>query len=141
MRYISKLKNNPVKQEDNNPSVSLVISVFNEENVLGRKLENALDLDYPQDLLEIAVISDGSSDGTNGIIIEYEKGNDLIRPFIFSSFGRWLSPARSGVAIAAVVADCRKDRLESCFLFLFMICHQIFHRYLLPVIHCPFPDL
>jgi cellulose synthase/poly-beta-1,6-N-acetylglucosamine synthase-like glycosyltransferase len=49
------------------PSVSLVISAYNEEEVLERKLENALALDYPKGKLEIVVISDGSTDGTNEI--------------------------------------------------------------------------
>ncbi|MFM8224099.1 MAG: glycosyltransferase family 2 protein, partial [Planctomycetaceae bacterium] len=46
------------------PSVSLVISAFNEEVVLDDKLRNALEIDYPRDLLEIVVASDGSRDRT-----------------------------------------------------------------------------
>ena len=35
--------------------VSIVISAYNEEAVIGKKLQNALSLDYPRDLLEILV--------------------------------------------------------------------------------------
>lgn len=49
------------------PRVSLVISAYNEEEVLGRKLENALSLEYPPGRLEIIVVSDGSTDATNEI--------------------------------------------------------------------------
>lgn len=49
------------------PSVSLVISAYDEEEVIARKLENALLLDYPRELLEIVVASDGSKDRTEEI--------------------------------------------------------------------------
>jgi glycosyltransferase involved in cell wall biosynthesis len=49
------------------PSVSLIVSAYNEEDVLARKLENAVGLDYPKDRLEVVVVSDGSSDATNDI--------------------------------------------------------------------------
>ena len=49
------------------PTVSLIISAYNEEEVLDRKLENAVALDYPRDRLEVVVVSDGSTDRTNEI--------------------------------------------------------------------------
>ncbi len=50
------------------PSISLIISVYNEENVIKAKIENTLALDYPKDLLEVLVVSDGSTDGTHDIV-------------------------------------------------------------------------
>ena len=72
----------PIKKADITPSVSLVISAYNEEKILPEKLENALDLDYPQDLLEIAVISDGSTDKTNTIIQNFSEQSNRILPCI-----------------------------------------------------------
>jgi len=46
------------------PSVSVIIAAHNEEGVIGSTLECALSLDYPAELLEILVGSDGSTDGT-----------------------------------------------------------------------------
>ena len=46
------------------PSVSLIVAAFDEAEVIERKVENALALDYPRDRLEIIVASDGSSDDT-----------------------------------------------------------------------------
>ncbi len=46
------------------PSVSLVIAARDEEAVIGCKVRNALALDYPPDLLEVIVCSDGSTDRT-----------------------------------------------------------------------------
>jgi cellulose synthase/poly-beta-1,6-N-acetylglucosamine synthase-like glycosyltransferase len=49
------------------PTVTLIISAYNEEEVIDRKLGNALALDYPRDRFEIIVASDGSTDRTNEI--------------------------------------------------------------------------
>ena len=43
------------------PTVSMLISAYNEEAVIEAKLCNALALEYPRDRLEIAVVSDGST--------------------------------------------------------------------------------
>jgi cellulose synthase/poly-beta-1,6-N-acetylglucosamine synthase-like glycosyltransferase len=56
------------------PTVSLIISAYNESNVIQSKLENALALDYPEDLLEIIVISDCSDDGTDEIVQRFPDG-------------------------------------------------------------------
>ena len=58
----------PVQKADVTPTVSLIIPAYNEEKVIAQKIENALALEYPQDRLEIIVASDGSTDGTNGIV-------------------------------------------------------------------------
>jgi len=53
------------------PPVTMIISAYNEEAVIRQKIENALTLDYPRELLEILVVSDGSTDGTCAIALEY----------------------------------------------------------------------
>lgn len=53
------------------PSISLVISAYNEEAVIGRKLDNALGLDYPPEHLAIYVVSDASDDGTDDMVRAY----------------------------------------------------------------------
>jgi cellulose synthase/poly-beta-1,6-N-acetylglucosamine synthase-like glycosyltransferase len=45
--------------------VCLLIAAYNEETVIADKLANACALDYPAELLDIVVASDGSTDGTN----------------------------------------------------------------------------
>jgi cellulose synthase/poly-beta-1,6-N-acetylglucosamine synthase-like glycosyltransferase len=50
------------------PRVCLLIAANDEAAVIGRKLENSLDLDYPADRLQIVVASDGSQDGTDEIV-------------------------------------------------------------------------
>ena len=46
------------------PRVTLIIAAYDEEAVIERKVANARELDYPAELLEVVVASDGSSDRT-----------------------------------------------------------------------------
>jgi cellulose synthase/poly-beta-1,6-N-acetylglucosamine synthase-like glycosyltransferase len=46
------------------PIVSLVIAAYDEEEVIGAKIANALALEYPRERLELIVASDGSADAT-----------------------------------------------------------------------------
>jgi biofilm PGA synthesis N-glycosyltransferase PgaC len=57
------------------PAVSAVMVVRNEEAVIARKIENLLTLDYPQQQLEVVVVSDGSSDHTPAILAHYRGDN------------------------------------------------------------------
>jgi cellulose synthase/poly-beta-1,6-N-acetylglucosamine synthase-like glycosyltransferase len=46
------------------PKVSLIIAAYDEEDVIAAKVANALALEYPRELLEVIVASDGSGDET-----------------------------------------------------------------------------
>jgi cellulose synthase/poly-beta-1,6-N-acetylglucosamine synthase-like glycosyltransferase len=62
------------------PNVSLLISAYNERQVIRQKLENALALDYPHNSLEILVVSDCSDDGSDEIVSEFALlGVHLVR--------------------------------------------------------------
>jgi cellulose synthase/poly-beta-1,6-N-acetylglucosamine synthase-like glycosyltransferase len=67
----AKIVHRPWKQGDRKLSVSLIISVYNEESVIRAKIENALELDYPPELLETIVSSDGSNDSTHDIVEQF----------------------------------------------------------------------
>ncbi len=69
----SRLKPWPVQTGAKEPFVSIVMVVRNEEKTVARKLENLLALDYPEQNAEIVVVSDGSTDGTEGILQEYAR--------------------------------------------------------------------
>ena len=56
------------------PTISLVVTAFNEESVLRGKLENSFALDYPQDRLQVIVVSDGSTDGTDDVARDFRCG-------------------------------------------------------------------
>lgn len=71
------------------PTVSVVISAYNEAESIVTKLDNLLLMDYPLDHFEIVIASDGSTDGTDAIIEQY-KGSGV----------KLLSLPRSGKAAA-----------------------------------------
>ncbi|MGE0126882.1 MAG: glycosyltransferase family 2 protein [Blastocatellales bacterium] len=58
----------PVIRAEIKPRVSLIIAAHNEERDIAAKLENALALDYPMELLQIIVASDCSDDQTDEIV-------------------------------------------------------------------------
>ena len=53
------------------PTASVLLSVFNEEAVIERKIQNFLALDYPAERLELCVVSDGCTDATESIVARY----------------------------------------------------------------------
>lgn len=61
------------------PHISLIIAAHNEEKDIAKKLEDSLGLDYPRDKYEIIVVSDGSVDKTNEIVVSFQdKGVKLL---------------------------------------------------------------
>ncbi|UFS69124.1 glycosyltransferase family 2 protein [Geomonas sp. RF6] len=60
------------------PSVTLVISAYNEAGVIGTKIENSLQLDYPPEKLSIVVVSDCSDDGTDEKVLAYAPRGVLL---------------------------------------------------------------
>ena len=59
------------KQPGFQTSVSVLLAVHNGAGFIRRKLECLLALDYPPDLLEILIVSDGSTDGTDEIVAAF----------------------------------------------------------------------
>jgi glycosyltransferase involved in cell wall biosynthesis len=61
------------------PYVTIIITAYNEEKRIKDKIENTLNITYPQDKLQILVASDGSTDGTNSISEKYsDRGIELL---------------------------------------------------------------
>lgn len=61
------------------PTVSLILAAYNEEAVIEDRLRNALAMDYPAGKLEVVVGSDGSTDGTAGIVRRFaDRGVRLL---------------------------------------------------------------
>lgn len=60
-----------VRKSGIEPTVSFIITAFNEERAIRAKLEDTLGLDYPADKLEVIVASDSSDDATESIVREY----------------------------------------------------------------------
>ncbi|GCD80600.1 glycosyltransferase family 2 protein [Schleiferia thermophila] len=66
-RLFSK-KTTPERNEVFEPTVTLVVPAYNEEDFILKKVENCLQLDYPKDKFEIIFITDGSTDRTKELL-------------------------------------------------------------------------
>ncbi|MCU7930678.1 MAG: glycosyltransferase family 2 protein [Candidatus Thiodiazotropha sp. (ex Codakia rugifera)] len=73
--FVGKIRKeaNEVVDEDFFPSVSILLPVHNESAVIEEKLNNILKLDYPKNLIEIIIVSDGSTDNTLEIVENYKS--------------------------------------------------------------------
>jgi cellulose synthase/poly-beta-1,6-N-acetylglucosamine synthase-like glycosyltransferase len=72
----------PVERGPNFPTVTVVMLVRNEEQVLPDKVQNLSALNYPADKIDFVVVSDGSSDATNSILsaIADRRFHSLVLP-------------------------------------------------------------
>ncbi len=83
------------------PTVSITVPAFNEERQIRGMLDALLQVDYPAERRQILVVSDASTDGTDGIVREYaDRGVELLR--LRERGGK-------GVAEAAAVEHLRGD--------------------------------
>jgi cellulose synthase/poly-beta-1,6-N-acetylglucosamine synthase-like glycosyltransferase len=59
-------------QEDYLPTISVLIAAYNEEDLIGEKIQNTLSLDYPEEKVQVIVITDGSTDSTASKVRSYK---------------------------------------------------------------------
>lgn len=67
------------------PTVSIIMSVYNEEIVIEEKLNLINELDYPPGKLEVIIGSDNSTDRTNAIIEGFRNRHSNIKLRIFEN--------------------------------------------------------
>jgi glycosyltransferase involved in cell wall biosynthesis len=88
-------------QDNDWPTVTVTVPVYNAVRSIRTTLERLLELDYPGDRLQLIVLSDASNDGTDDVVQEFaERGIELMR-----------APNRRGKTAAenAAVAVARGD--------------------------------
>ena len=78
---LSRICGRPWRRGEYRQYISVIISVYNEEKVIREKIENTLMLSYPADLLEIIVVSDGSSDSTDMIATSFTDPSIRLEAF------------------------------------------------------------
>lgn len=104
------LRNRPVAKSEITPSVSVVLACHNEEKNLERRISNLIESDYPASLLEVIVVSDGSSDLTAEIA--ERLGSSRVRSIAYPEQRGKAFALNAGVAIAGgdiiVFADARQ---------------------------------
>ena len=67
------------RQQAHRETVTAIIAVRNGERWLANKLDSLLRQEYPQELLEIIVVSDGSTDRTEDIVRAYAERGERFR--------------------------------------------------------------
>ncbi len=70
---------------DNLPFISIIMSVYNEEDLISEKLRSIFTTSYPADKIELLVGSDASSDMTNEKLHIYASDQPGLREFPFST--------------------------------------------------------
>lgn len=63
----------PEGHENYKPKVSVVLPAFNEETIIGKKIENILATEYPGDKLTIVIVEDSSTDKTYSVLKSYSR--------------------------------------------------------------------
>lgn len=74
----SRWRRLPLQRASTTPFVSMIMVVRNEAKTLEQKLRNLMAQNYPQHCLEIIVVSDGSSDGTNEILASWATSAQVL---------------------------------------------------------------
>jgi cellulose synthase/poly-beta-1,6-N-acetylglucosamine synthase-like glycosyltransferase len=72
------LKKRDVRKQSFTPKISMIIAAYNEQDSIAEKLDNLLNIDYPDEALEIIVASDGCEDATESIVLKYAAKGILL---------------------------------------------------------------
>lgn len=62
------------------PTITLMICAYNEEDVVAEKMENTLAIDYPRNKFRIMWVTDGSNDRTNELLKAYPEVDIVFSP-------------------------------------------------------------
>ena len=62
------------------PRVSVIVAAYNEEHIISKKIDNLLSQEFPQENLEIIVVSDASTDRTEEIVQSYASQGVVLLP-------------------------------------------------------------
>ncbi len=68
---LARFRSRPVRKEPQWKTVTILLPVRDGEGWIRQKLESILALDYPRQLMQVIVISDGSTDGTEAAVREF----------------------------------------------------------------------
>ncbi|MBD3386063.1 glycosyltransferase [candidate division KSB1 bacterium] len=95
--------NKSVVKQNIFPSVDVIIAAYNEENQIKSRVQNLLNLDYPQEKINIIVASDGSTDATVKVVNSFTQTNihclDLPRQGKIFALNRAVKIATSDILV------------------------------------------
>ena len=103
IRATATLRRRPVAAKPVEPTVTVVIAAYNEQDAIERTVLNKLEQDYPADKLSVVVVSDGSDDDTDRILARLRDGDERLR--VMRQGPRQGKTAALNMAIADVATD------------------------------------
>jgi cellulose synthase/poly-beta-1,6-N-acetylglucosamine synthase-like glycosyltransferase len=110
MWILARLWPRPWKVASITPSVSIVLAVHNGVSLLPRKIQNLIDLDYPN-IKEIIIVSDASTDGTAELLVRQEHSR--FKSIVLTEHAGKAAALNTGVAQATaevvVFMDVRQE--------------------------------
>jgi poly-beta-1,6-N-acetyl-D-glucosamine synthase len=96
---LARLWSRPVAVDERyQPTVCMVVVVYNEQARIRAKIANALQLDYPADRFQMLVVSDGSTDGTHDVVRSF--GDPTVRLLEFNERRGKAACVNDGIAVA-----------------------------------------
>ena len=63
----------------NLPAVSIIVPTYNEAKVIGKKIENLLELEYPRNKIEFLIVDSNSTDKTQDIVNKFSEVKLIIQ--------------------------------------------------------------
>ena len=97
--YVIKKEDTSAEETERSLSVSLYIAAYNEEGIIGEKLDNSLRLKTGNIPFEIVVGSDGSTDKTNEIVANYACNHKNIRLLNFKELAVKVNCLNRGIPL------------------------------------------
>lgn len=79
-KNLFKSSENSPSPEEFNPSVTLLVAAYNEEQDIEQKILNSLSLNYPKDKISFLFVTDGSNDKTAEIVAKFPEVLHLHQP-------------------------------------------------------------
>jgi cellulose synthase/poly-beta-1,6-N-acetylglucosamine synthase-like glycosyltransferase len=89
------------------PSVSIIVSMHNEEKNVSGCLDNLLMQEYPKDKFEVIIVNDRSSDKTGEIVDTYCQKSSILRKIVISKIQDDFAPKKYAIdqALKAAKGD------------------------------------
>ena len=108
---LGRVRNTKIQKANISPRVSVVIACHNEQANIAARIKNLNECDYPRDLVEIIIVSDGSSDQTADVA--QSLSSDRIHVIAYTEQKGKASALNIGVGVATgeviVFADARQS--------------------------------
>jgi cellulose synthase/poly-beta-1,6-N-acetylglucosamine synthase-like glycosyltransferase len=79
----SRWKAKPTRYASVYPRVSIVVAAYNAAELVERKLQNLSRLNYPRELLEVIIVSDGSTDRTEEVL--HSRSWSFLHPIVLAA--------------------------------------------------------